>query len=321
MNIERNTTRIVIALGGNAIAPQGQNAAFNEQYANIRSTCASIAQLLHNGLSVVITHGNGPQVGNLLIQQESAVEGIPAQPLEICDAMSQGQIGYMIQQCLVNSLRAANIRTDVVTIVSQVLVNKNDPAFAQPTKPVGPFYSEALAKRLQEQKGYSVEQVSPGTKQPFRRVVPSPEPIQIIEGNVIKQLVDHGTLVIACGGGGIPIIADRGTDIRGVDAVIDKDLGAEKLAEAVSADTLMILTDVSNVYLHFGTDDQKPLSTITAQQLKYYLREGHFLNGSMRPKVEACIRFLDSGGQRAIIASLAELLPAFEGQAGTQVIH
>jgi carbamate kinase len=220
-----------------------------------------------------------------------------------------------------NCLKLENLNANVMTIISQVLIDKNDPAFENPTKPVGPFYTEKQAKRLQRERKYVIKAVNLNNKKPYRRVVPCPDPLMIVEGEQIKRLVDEGMVVIACGGGGIPVTQDGQGRLHGVEAVIDKDMSAEKLAEAVSADILIILTDVSNVYLNFATDNKKALDVIKISDAKRYIYEGHFLQGSMRQKVEACIRFLEFGGEKAIIAHLFDALVALEGRAGTHFIR
>jgi len=306
---------IVIALGGNAIKKAEEEGTAEQQLRNVKITCKHILEIIKRGYRVVITHGNGPQVGNLLIQQEEASKLVPPQPLDILGAMTQGQIGYMLQQTLINYLREEKLNIPVATIITQVLVDKDDPDFNNPSKPVGPFYTRKEAEKLIEEKGYIIKKVKPGRKA-YRRVVPSPDPIGIIEKDVIKMLVDAGFIVIASGGGGIPVINQNG-QLRGVEAVIDKDLAGERLAEIVDADIFLILTDVEKVKLNFRKPNEKDLDKLTIAEAEKYLEEGHFLPGSMEPKVKACIRFLKAGGEKAIITSLDKAVEALEGKTGT----
>ena len=306
---------IVIALGGNAIKRAEEEGTAEQQLRNVKITCKHILEIIKRGYRVVITHGNGPQVGNLLIQQEEASKLVPPQPLDILGAMTQGQIGYMLQQTLINYLRGEKLSIPVATIITQVLVDKDDPDFNNPSKPVGPFYTRKEAEKLIEEKGYIIKKVKPGRKA-YRRVVPSPDPIGIIEKDVIKMLVDAGFIVIASGGGGIPVI-DQNGQLRGVEAVIDKDLAGERLAEIVDADIFLILTDVEKVKLNFRKPNEKDLDKLTIAEAEKYLEEGHFLPGSMEPKVKACIRFLKAGGEKAIITSLDKAVEALEGKTGT----
>ena len=311
--------RIVIALGGNAIKQAHELGTAQEQMRNIQNSCQQVLQIIQAGYDVVLTHGNGPQVGNLLIQQEMGISQVPDQPMDICGAMTQGQIGYMLQQALVNGLKAYNLNFDVVTVITQVMVDRDDPDFSNPSKPVGPFYDQETGNRYKSKKGYQIKQVIPNGERPFRRVVPSPDPIRILEGKALKRLVDAGMVVIASGGGGIPVsLNDRG-EFEGIEGVIDKDLAGEKLAEAVGADILLILTDVNKVKLGFGTPQEKDLDRMDVTQAKHYLNEGHFLAGSMAPKIEACIRFLEYGGEEAIITSLNKAWLSIQGQEGTHI--
>ncbi|MEM2127043.1 MAG: carbamate kinase [Candidatus Bathyarchaeia archaeon] len=307
--------RVVIALGGNAIKQPDERGTAEEQMRNVRAACRQIAGIIRRGYEVVLTHGNGPQVGNLAIQQEQARDLVPPQPLVVLGAMTQGQIGYLFQQALRNEL--ADVKRPVVTVVTQVLVDKDDPDFRDPHKPVGPFYDEEEAKALMGERGWVMRRVRPDVKG-WRRVVPSPRPLAIIEGEAVRRMVDDGMIVIASGGGGIPVI-ERGGRLEGIDAVIDKDLAGEILAEEVGADIFLILTDVDCVKLDYGKPSERPIRRMTLEEARRYLSEGHFPPGSMGPKVEACIRFLEHGGERAIIASLHDGLEALEGRAGTQI--
>jgi carbamate kinase len=311
--------KIVIALGGNAIKEWNQKGSAGEQLENLRRSCSHMMKIVRRGHHVVITHGNGPQVGNLLIQQEKSAQEIPPQPLDVCDAMTQGQIGYMIQQTLLNQLKDAGIHRDVVTMITQVIVDREDPGFQNPTKPIGPFYSKIQKEKYGKHRGHVFQKVEMKGER-YRRVVPSPNPLRIVEAKVIKDLFESGVIVIASGGGGLPVTSDGRGHIHGVEAVIDKDLAGEKLAESVGADLFMILTEVDQVYLNFGKKDQKGLRMLRLEEAKRYLSEGQFPAGSMGPKVEACIRFIEYGGEKAIITCLECADDALEGREGTQII-
>ncbi len=311
--------RVVIALGGNAILQRGQKGTYEEQMDNVRKTARQIADIIERGYEVVITHGNGPQVGALLLHMDAGQQlyGIPAQPMDVAGAMTQGQIGYMIQQALINELRGRGIDRPVATIVTQTIVDKNDPAFQNPSKPVGPFYDEETAKRLAKEKGWTVIEDS---GRGWRRVVPSPDPKGHVEAPVIVDLVEKGFIVVSSGGGGVPVV-DEGGRLRGVEAVIDKDLAGERLAEEVNADVFMILTDVNGAAVNYGKENERWLEKVTVEELMRYYEGGHFKKGSMGPKVLAAIRFVEWGGERAIIAALDRAVEALEGKTGTQVVR
>ena len=311
--------RVVIALGGNAILQRGQRGTYEEQMSNVRKTAKQIVEIiLDNDYDVIITHGNGPQVGNLLLQQDAGeAYNIPAQPMDVCGAMTQGQIGYMIQQAITNELKKRGIYKPVATIVTQVLVDKDDPAFQNPSKPVGPFYDEETAKKLAREKGWVVIEDS---GRGWRRIVPSPDPKDIVEKDVIRDLVERGFIVIASGGGGIPVVEEDGR-LKGVEAVIDKDLAGEKLAEVVNADVFMILTDVNGAAINYGKPDERWLGRVTVGELRRYYEEGHFKKGSMGPKVLAAMRFVEWGGERAVIAALDKTVQALKQKTGTQVVR
>jgi len=307
----------VVALGGNAILQPGQKGTFDEQMENVRATCEQLAEMVASGkYKIVVTHGNGPQVGNILLQNEAAKAVAAPMPLFVCGAESQGLIGFMIQQNLMNLLAARGMsQVPVATIVTQVVVGRDDPAFANPTKPVGPFYREEEAKALEREKGYHVRE---DAGRGWRRVVPSPDPIEIAEKEAIRKLVDARAIVIASGGGGIPVVREGGA-LAGVDAVIDKDLAGERLAADVGASIFMILTDVDQVKLNYKTPQETGLARMTLAEAKRYHAEGHFAKGSMEPKVRAAIRFVEAGGKRAIITSLHRALEALDGRAGTTI--
>jgi carbamate kinase len=306
---------VVVALGGNAILQPDQVGTFEEQLFNIDGAMRRIAQLVEDGWRVVLTHGNGPQVGNLLIQNALAAKTVAPMPMDVCGAESQGQIGYMAAQTLANHLRKRKLTAPVVTIVTQVAVDPKDKAFASPSKPVGPFYSEAEARKMMLEEGLAMRE---DAGRGWRRVVPSPEPKEIVELEAVRGLVESGALVVCSGGGGVPVVRSRGA-LSGIDAVIDKDLAAALLAEQLGADALLILTDVPKAYVHYGTPEQEALDTVTASQMRAYASAGHFKAGSMGPKVEACLRFVDAGGE-SVIASLTDVGPAMAGLAGTHIV-
>lgn len=307
---------IVIALGGNALLQRGQKGSFEEQYQNVKETVAKIADLILRGYKIVLTHGNGPQVGATLLRHEAAKNIVPPFSLDACGAETQGFIGYMIQQALRNELKSRGIDKYVVTIVTRVIVDRHDSAFQNPTKPIGPFYSKDEVAKVKEQRPELVIKEDAGRG--YRRVVPSPDPKIIAERSAIRALVDSGFVVVACGGGGIPIIEENGLAV-GVEAVIDKDLAGQRLATLIGANIFVILTDVDGAYINYGTSKQELIKEITSGKLRNYLRDGQFKEGSMAPKVEAAIRFAESGGERAIIASLGNLIEALDGKTGTQI--
>lgn len=307
---------IVIALGGNAILQPGQAGTAAEQAENIHKTCVQIVGMIEAGHRVVVTHGNGPQVGNLLIQQEEASAVVPPMPMDVAGAMSQGMLGYWMQNQIDNLLRARGIRRPVVTLVTQVLVDRLDPAFANPTKPVGPFYTPAKAERLMTERGWKMKE---DAGRGWRRVVPSPNPKAIWEKDAIRTLVDAGAVVICSGGGGVPVYLD-GDRLVGCEAVIDKDLAGQRLAADVHADLFCILTDVPKVALRYKQPDQELLDRVSAGQMRRFMQEGHFKPGSMGPKVEAVLRFVESTGKWGAIASLEEAASAVEGKSGTIII-
>lgn len=307
----------VMALGGNAILQPGQLGTVSEQIANIRLVCRQIAEVVAQGYRVVLTHGNGPQVGNILLQNELAEPVVPAMPLDVLGAESQGQLGYLLQRELRKELQARGLRQPVTSLVTQVVVDPRDPAFANPTKPVGPFYSEAEAAELMAARGWIMRE---DAGRGWRRVVPSPQPVRVVEMEIIRSLVEDGIIVIAAGGGGIPV-AETDEGLVGVEAVIDKDLAAQRLATDIGAEILALLTDVPYVYLHYRTPQQKRLNWVSVAEAETYLAAGHFPAGSMRSKVEGAIRFLRDGGERAVISALERAAGAIAGVEGTQFVR
>ena len=311
---------LVIALGGNAIARPGQRGTTEEQLANVDTTARQIAKIARAGYRIVLTHGNGPQAGALLIQQEETEAVVPGQSLTACGAMTQGQIGWMIQNRLRFHLGREGLDTPACSLVTQVVVNENDPDFSDPSKPVGPFYTREEAESLSAAKQYCIRHVKPGCEKGWRRVVPSPEPLSIVEEKVIKALLAEGIIVIASGGGGIPVARGADGSLLGVNAVIDKDKAGFTLARAVDADAMLILTDVEKVALRFGTPEARNVDCLTVEEAERYSSEGHFLKGSMGPKVEACLRFVRWSGKTAIIGALDKAAEAMEGTSGTRFV-
>jgi len=307
--------KVVIALGGNAI--QTGDASAEAQQAALNRTAEQLVAFIENDVDIVIAHGNGPQVGNILLQQKAAdCEKNPAMPLDTCGAMSQGMIGYWFENAIDKALKKHGINKDVATIVTRVVVDENDSAFQNPTKPIGPFYTEEEARKLMEESGAVFKE---DAGRGWRRVVPSPKPVSIHEHHVINTLVEAGIITVAVGGGGIPVIETE-SELIGTEAVIDKDFAAQKLAELVDADTLIILTGVDNVYINFNQPDQRKLEDISIAELEELVEEGHFAPGSMLPKVEAAINFANSKpGRQTIITSLDKAYEALEGKAGTIV--
>lgn len=311
---------IVVALGGNAIKQAGEKGTTEEQFHNVDQTALQLARIIKAGYRLVVTHGNGPQAGDLLIQQEEAKDLVAPQTLAVCGAMTQGQIGWMLQNRLSFRLRELGIDRTVCTIVTQVEVSADDPDFLDPTKPVGPFYTQEEAEILRKEKGYIIKEVKPGTAKPFRRVVPSPEPIDIIEKEAINKMLKEGIIVIASGGGGIPVEKCGDGSYMGIDAVIDKDRAGFKLSQVVNADKFMILTDVEKACINYNKPDQKPLGSITLKEAEGYLSEGHFLMGSMGPKIQAAMRFVNWKGREAVITSLGKAVDALSGNTGTHIL-
>lgn len=306
--------KIVIALGGNALQESGKPATAEAQLDVVKNTVEYIADISERGYEVAVVHGNGPQVGRILLASETAADVTPPMPFDVCGAMSQGYIGYHIQQSLRDTFMKRNKNIPVVTLVTQVKVNENDPAFQNPTKPIGPFYSAEEAEVLEKEKGYTMKE---DAGRGFRRVVASPIPEEIVELDSLKRLFDS-TVVITAGGGGIPVIEKGKGNLEGVAAVIDKDYAAEKVAEDIDADVLMVLTEVECACTAFGTPEQTDLRDITVAEAEKYVAEGHFAAGSMLPKMNAAIKFAKSKpGRRAIITSLYKATEALDGNTGT----
>jgi len=311
-----NSKKVVIALGGNALQPESGPATAESQLKVLRETCEHIAEISEMGYEIAIVHGNGPQVGRILLASETAKDVTPTMPFDVCGAMSQGYIGYHIQQALKYALNKRNKNIPVVTVATQMVVEQNDPAFKNPTKPIGPFYSEEEAKNLANEKGYVMKE---DAGRGWRRVVASPLPRKIVEIEAVKLLWDS-TIVITCGGGGIPVIEKPDGTLEGIAAVIDKDFAAELLAEQVNADILMILTAVEKVAINYGKPEQMDLSKLNLADAAKYCEEGHFASGSMLPKVQAAMKFVRANpNKKAIISSLDKAIQALEGKTGTTI--
>ncbi len=317
MSLEKR--RFVIALGGNAILPAGLEGTFEQQVAITRKTMDTVTILAGQGHEIVMTHGNGPVVGNIVLRGDAgqALHGIPAMPMFVCGADSQGGLGFMLQQALQNSLKAADLEHPVVSVVTQVRVDPADPAFGHPTKPIGPFYDEHQAREVSAETGWTVVR---DAGRGWRRVVPSPHPIEVVEYEAIKALANAGVLVIAVGGGGVPVVLNDAGELEGVDAVIDKDRASDLLGRLIGADTLVIITQVDQVYARFGQPDQEALDILTANRALQMLDDGEFPAGSMGPKIESAVSFLAGGGREVIITSPEEFLNSVEGKGGTRIV-
>jgi len=311
--------RFVIALGGNAIIPVGQEGTYEQQESITRQTMEQVAQLALAGHEIVMTHGNGPVVGNIVLRCDAglAVHGIPPMPMFVCGADSQGGLGFMLQQSLQNELRRVGIERPVAAIVTQVRVDADDPAFAKPTKPIGPFYSEEQAQQVRKEFGWTVKE---DANRGWRRVVPSPIPVEVVEAEAIGTLVESGAIVISVGGGGVPVVRNADGMLEGVDAVIDKDRASDLLGRLIGADVLVIITQVDKVFARFGTPEQEALDVLPADRARAMLEAGEFPAGSMGPKIEAALAFLAGGGQEVIITSPEYLIDAIEGREGTRIL-
>jgi len=307
----------VVAIGGNSLIKDKDHQTVPDQFAATRETCVHIASMIDQGWDVVITHGNGPQVGFILLRSELASHVLHTVPLDSCGADTQGAIGYMIQQSLYNEFLKRGMKKQAVTVVTQVVVDKDDPAFQNPTKPIGPFYTEEEAKRLAAERGWIVKD---DAGRGWRRVVPSPLPREIVEQEAIKALIEQGFVVIGVGGGGIPVVRQEDGSLRGVEAVIDKDYASSLLASGIGADLFLISTAVEKVALNYGQPNQVWLDRMTVAEAKRYLAEGHFPPGNMGPKIEAIIQFLERGGKEAIITSPENIERALAGETGTRIV-
>jgi carbamate kinase len=308
--------RVVVALGGNALTPSGGTGTAEEKRAALVRTSTALAELVSRDVSLVLTHGNGPQVGRILLQQEAAAPAVPPMPMDVCGAESQGQVGYLLAQALDSELRRRGLAQRALCLVTQVVVDGRDPAFRRPTKPVGPYYDADTAQRIASESGHVFGPQPDGR---WRRVVASPRPLGLVEEPVLATLVETGHVLVAAGGGGIPVV-DVGTRFRGVEAVVDKDRTAALLGRLVGADLLLVLTEVPRVQVGYGTPDARALERLTVAQARGLLARGEFPDGSMGPKVEACCDFVEGGGGLAKIAALEDAAEAVFGSAGTAVV-
>ncbi len=307
----------VVAIGGNSLIKDKDHQTVADQFESTRETCVHIAGMIEQGWDVVVTHGNGPQVGFILLRSELASHVLHTVPLDSCGADTQGAIGYMIQQSLYNEFEKRGMKKQATTVVTQVVVGKDDPAFQNPSKPIGPFYEEGEAKELGAERGWVVKD---DAGRGWRRVVPSPIPLEIVERGAIKTLLDAGFVVIGVGGGGIPVVREEGGSLRGVEAVIDKDYASGLLAASIQADLFLISTAVDQVALNYGQPGQRWLDKMTLAEAEHYLAEGHFAPGSMGPKIRASIRFLKEGGREALITSPENIERALAGETGTRIV-
>lgn len=307
----------LVAFGGNALLPENQRGLQAEQMANARKAAELMLPIVRKGYELIIVHGNGPQVGNLLIQMEEAVNKIPPYTLDVCDAMTEGSMGYMLERALTNELRRKSVDKEVASLVTQVVVDKDDPAFQKPTKPVGPFYSKYRAQMLAREKKWTmVEDAGRG----YRKVVASPRPIDVVPNRVIRDLVEAGRIVIAAGGGGVPVVINGRGLFEGVEAVIDKDYAASLLAREVKADLFIILTAVERVYLNFGRPDQTEVPVLTVEEARKHLADGQFPPGSMGPKIRAAIEYIEAGGREVLITKDSHLKAALLNRSGTRIV-
>lgn len=306
----------LIAIGGNSLIRSGQRGTVSEQLANARQIARRISQFIADGWTIVLTHGNGPQVGAALLRSERASGEVYEQPLDVCVASTQNEIGYILQIGLEEELNKMDISMPVATLLTKVEVREDDPAFGNPTKPVGPFYTKAVAEQKQHDFGWTmIEDAARG----YRRVVPSPQPLRILEQEVIRQMLRMGILVIALGGGGIPVAVGKDRSLKGVEAVIDKDRASAMLASALAVDLFLMSTDVDRVYLNYKTPSQRGLCRATATEMRRYWEAGHFPEGSMGPKIESALKFLSDGGKEVIITSGEKLAEAVNGNSGTHI--
>jgi len=307
----------LVAFGGNALIPDTQRGIQDEQMKNAEKAAQLMAHIVRKGYELIIVHGNGPQVGNLAIQMEEAVTKIPPYSLDICNAMTEGSMGFMLERAVANELRRHSIDKDVITLITQVVVDRNDPAFENPSKPIGPFYTRYRAQQLAREKKWTmVEDAGRG----YRKVVPSPKPIDIVPKWIIRDLVLSGRVVVAAGGGGIPVFINSRGLYEGVEAVIDKDYAASLIAREVKVDLFIILTSIERVFLNFGKPDQKEIDVLTVDEAKKYLDEGQFPRGSMGPKIAAAIEYVEAGGKEVLITDAGHLKAAFINRTGTRIV-
>jgi carbamate kinase len=309
---------VLVAMGGHAFMLKGEEGNIDDHERNSDRIAELLMVLVERDLQLVITHGNGPQVGNLLIQHEQSRDSVPVMPLDVLVAMTEGSLGYILQQSLLNQLRKRDVRRYVVTMVTQVMVDKDDEAFSKPNKPIGPFLTRAEAERRRDEWGWKIAEDA--EKRGWRRIVPSPTPVKVIQRHMIRDAVRAGHVVVACGGGGIPISTGEGGKYVGVEAVVDKDLTSAVMGANVGAELLIFLTAVPNVYVDFGKPDQRPLGAVTLEEVERLRDEGQFPPGSMGPKIDAVIHFLHHGGKRALITDPESLPRAIAGRAGTHFI-
>ena len=310
------TKTCLIALGGNALSPKGEAGTIAEQFLHTRESMVEIMEFVRRGYNICLTHGNGPQVGHELLRMDLTHNTVPPLPLGVCVAGTQGTIGYMIQQSLQNALRDEKVDREVVTLVTQVQVHEDDPSISNPTKYIGNRYPKKEAEALAKKFGWIIKEQEPGQ---WRRVVPSPDPEYVMHGISIRTLVEKGTIVLAAGGGGIPVYNDKDHKLEGLDAVIDKDLTAAKLGWIIRAREYYIITDIDQVYLHFKTQQQEPILQMTATEAKQYEEKGHFQKGSMGPKIRSAVHFLKHGGSKAVITNIQNITKAMNNQAGTTI--
>ncbi len=304
----------MIAFGGNALSPRGEAGTITQQFAKTRESLSQIMHFVEQGYKLCITHGNGPQVGDELLRMDLTHHKVPTLPLGVCVAGTQGTIGYMIQQSLQNILHQNGVDREVVTMITQVVVDEHDPAIKKPSKYIGHRYTKEKITELAEKFNWQIAEQNPGK---WRRVVPSPLPQYIRHGISIKKLVDHGTIVLAAGGGGIPVYFDKNNNLEGLDAVIDKDYSAALLGRVLKAEELWIITDIDHAYLNYNKPNQEKIETISAMQAQGYLDAGHFQSGSMKPKIEAGIYFLKHHGKKVVITSIPNIKNAIDGKSGT----
>jgi carbamate kinase len=307
----------LIAFGGNALLPDNKHGQQDDQMRNAKKAAELMVHIVSKGYELIIVHGNGPQVGNLLLQMEAAAEKIPSYSLDVCDAMTEGSMGFLLERAIVNELRRRSLDKEVASLISQVVVDRDDPAFEKPTKPVGPFYSRERAEKLADEKKWTmVEDAGRG----YRKVVPSPRPIDVVPKWVIRDLVHAGRIVIAAGGGGIPVIINGNGFYEGVEAVIDKDYAASLLAREVKVDLFIILTAIERVSLDFGKPTQREAPVLTVEEAKKHLADGQFPPGSMGPKIRAAVEYIEAGGREVLITKDSHLRAALLGRSGTRIV-